>query len=136
MTAWANDIVLEAPPDAPVAELILGRVRRLWLDAWFQDADEDEVYRLSDIQVVVRGGRSREFYIYQDRSSVEAWKQDGATPENLETMLYFLIGDISNPENGYRQLTLVCGEKTETIRKLILDLNLSFRARQSPPMAA
>jgi len=136
MIVGGNDIVIPAPPDVPVTDLILSRVRRLWPNGRFQGADEDVDHALGDIYVVMQGGRSREFFIYRDRPSFEAWERDGATPTNLETMLYFLIGDPPADGWGLRQVTLVCGERTGAILNLIGDLESSFRASQISRQAA
>ena len=132
MRAWANDIVIEARPDAPVGELILSRVRRHWPGGWFQDAEEDQIYRLRDPRVVVAGGRSSEFYIYRDQEAYDAWQRDGATAENLDTMLYFILDDPASVGGDLQEVTLVCGERTDAIQQLIHDLTASFQFRTKP----
>ena len=132
MIVGGNDIIIPAPPDVHVAEIILGRVRRLWPDGRFQDVDEEADHALDDIRVVMQGGRCREFFLYRDRPSFEAWERDGATSMNLETMLYFLIADPPTGGRGLLQVTLVCGELNATIQKLVRDLETSFRASQIP----
>src|SRR4051794_17944298 len=93
MIIGGSDILIEAPPDAPVVDFILSRVRLLWPDAWFQAAEEDECRSIHHSSVYISGGKSREFFIYRDHAAVEAWAKKGATVANLETMLYFIIGD-------------------------------------------
>ena len=50
------------------------------------------------------------------------------TPENLDSMLYFLVGEASRIEPGRRELTLVCGERTEAVEQLVRDLESDFQA--------
>jgi hypothetical protein len=121
-----HDIIIDVPPRVPVADLILERVRRLWPDARFRDAEEEDHYAIHDPQILIRGARSKEFLIYRDPAAVEAWDREGATPANLDTMLYFIIGDDVVGRDSPRELTLVCGKKTREIRRLIDDLTKSF----------
>ena len=136
MTTLANDQIIQAPPAAPVADLILGRIRRFWPEGLFQDAEEDEAHDLHSHRVAIHMGRCREFFVYRDGGSFAAWERDGATPENLETMLYFLIGKPINSEQGSREVTLVRGTLTELIWGLIRDLETNFWTTQRSPHAA
>ena len=138
MIPGGSDIVIEAPPGTPVADLILGRIRRLWPDGLYQDADDDDAVYIDDPLVAFAGGRSREFFIYRNRIAFESWERDGATPENLDTMLQFLVTPSEERPAGVIEVTLVCGERTETIRALVDDLERSFRfgPSRSPAHAA
>jgi hypothetical protein len=131
MIVGGSDLIFFAPADVPVVGIILRRVRQLWPLAWFQDPDEDKAHRIDDPRVISHGGESREFLIYRDQAAVSAWDRDGATPENLDSMLYFLIGEASEVEPGRRELTLVCGERTQAIEQLVRDLESDFDAAHS-----
>ncbi|MEO6808368.1 MAG: hypothetical protein ABI353_04575 [Isosphaeraceae bacterium] len=132
MIVGGSDLVLFAPSNAPVADLILGRIRRLWPDSQVQDVNEDARRSIRDPRVVIRGGLSKEFLIYRDQDAVDAWDRDGATLANLNTMLYFIIGDASQIEEGLREVTLVCGEQTREVQQLVRDLEASFQGKPYP----
>lgn len=127
MIPGGSDIVIKARPGTPVGDLILGRVRRLWPRGLYQDADQDEVHGLDDPLVAVRGGRSLDFFVYRDRASFDSWERDGGTPENLETMLQFVVSPSGEHLASVIEVTLACGERTEMIRALVDDLGRSFR---------
>jgi hypothetical protein len=135
MIIGGSDIIIEAPPRVPLADLIIARVRLLWPDSWFQDAEDDEARPMRDPRVVVRGGRSREFFIYRDRASFDEWERYGATPSNMNTMLHFILPDNLAGDNELQTFTMVCGERTAEVEQLARDLDQSFRYAWSPAAA-
>jgi hypothetical protein len=135
MIVGGSDIILWAPPGVPVAALVLGRLQRLWPQSRFQDIDDETDRDIHDPWVRIHGSRSREFFVYRDRGAVVAWERDGATTANLDTMLYFIIGDDPSGRDGLQEVTMVCGKKTRTIRQLIADLTKSFRSSRIPAPA-
>jgi hypothetical protein len=118
------DIILQAPPGIPLADLILGRLRSFWQSAVFQRADETDQYPIGDPWVLIHGGASREFFVYKDGDAAAAWARQGAVRENSNTMLHFLIG----PERlgELQEVTVVCDERTREIDQLIGDLQDTF----------
>jgi hypothetical protein len=135
MMIGGSDLVLEVPPRVPAAELIIARMRHFWPEALFQDAESDVAHPIQDPWTGLYGSASREFFIYRDRPSFESWQAEGGTDENLDRMLSFLIGnDAAAGSPG--QVTVVCGEQTPAVRRLIEDLQGSFRAYQAPRQAA
>jgi hypothetical protein len=136
MIVGGSDLIIEAPPEVPLTDLILARVRRFWPDSWFQDASEDDVYPIGDTRVSVRGGRSKEFFIYRDRAAIEGWKRGGATLSNMNKMLYFIVSDGDAADDEPREVTLVCGKQTRAIKQLVRDLDQSFRNSWVPVRAA
>jgi hypothetical protein len=127
MMIGGHDIIIDVPPHAPVAHLILERIERLWPNARFRDAEEEGHYAIHDPQALIRGERSKEFLIYRDLAAVEAWDREGATPANLTTMLYFIIRDDPAGRDSLREVTLVCGKKSREIRRFIDDLTKSLQ---------
>ncbi len=136
MIVGGSDIVIEAPPGVSLANLILEYVRLLWPDSWFQDANEDEALPIGDRRVSIRGGRSREFFIYRDRAAVGDWGREGATPSNMNTMLYFILEAKSAGEDELQEFTMVCGERTAEVEQFARDLDRSFRSSWVPVRAA
>src|SRR5437764_261188 len=112
------DIILAVPADVPIVDMVLGRLMRLWPGAYFIDADETESHRIDEPWVRSRGGQCDEFLIYKDKAAVESWQQEGPTPGNTNTMLHFLLR--ADPEAGdeFKELTLVCDERTAEIDRL------------------
>lgn len=132
MTIGGHDIMMDVPPRVPTVDLILGRIRRLWPEARFQDAEEEDRYAIYDPHVFIGGARSKEFLIYRDLVAVVAWDRDGVTPANLNTMLYFIVRDGASGRVGMSEVTLVCGEKTREIEQFVDDLRKSFRSSRIP----
>jgi hypothetical protein len=126
MIVGGEDIVLLAPPDVPVADVILRQLRRHWPDAYFQDADREDYGPIDSPVVLIQGGRSREFFVFSNRTAAEAWHRDGATAENANSMLHFLIGPLG-PRGMPRQVTMVCDDSNAEIERLSADLRGSFR---------
>jgi hypothetical protein len=136
MMIGGTDVIIETPPNVPVADLILRHLRYFWHDARFQDAEEEEDYDIHNPRVFIRGARGKEFLVYRDQAAAESWKRDGMTPTNSDSMLYFIIQDIPNAENRPGEMTMVCGERTEEIQQLVRDLQWSFQSIQDPCLAA
>lgn len=133
MSFGGRDILIEAPPGVSAADVIIRVMRLLWPTACFQDADHEDFHPIDSHKVMVQGGRSREFFIFVDRASAEAWHRDGATSENSNSMLHFLIDQATGNRRSPRQVTLVCDEYSGPIESLVADLNKSFRGSR-PPM--
>ena len=133
MIIGGYDVLIEAHPEVQAADVIIRSMRYFWRDGYFQDGDQEEWFSLGSSQVQIRGGLSREFFIYQDIESIKSWNHDGATSENVNSMLHFLIGDRPRVANLPRQVTLVCGSKSGSIQKLVSDLTRSLgRGRYHP----
>jgi hypothetical protein len=134
MSFGGQDILIESPPDVLAADVILRWMRLLWPNAYFQDADQDDYHPIDSPSVLIKGGRSREFFVFIDRASAEAWHRDGATPENSNSMLHFLVDDLPRTRNRPRHVTLVCDEVSEAVKSLVADLKKSFRGSRRPPL--
>ena len=129
------DIILRAPPDVSVVDLILRYFRHCWPGSSFQDADQDDKYHIDDAWVSIHGTTSREFFIYRDRHAADAWAQEGAVASNVNTMLHFLVGDAPEAQADPREVTLVCDQRTDEIERLTVDLETTFRSCQLPALA-
>jgi hypothetical protein len=133
MSFGGQDILIEAPPDVPAADVILRCLRLLWPDAYFQDADQEDYHPVDSPRVLIQGGRSREFFVFINRGAAESWNRDGATPENSNSMVHFLVEDRPRSRRSPRHVTLVCDEVSEAIERLAADLKKSFWGSR-PPM--
>ena len=131
MTIGGWDISIEIPPHVSAAEVILRLMRRRWPGSYFQDADRDDFYPIGSEHVAIRGGLSREFFVFVDLASLESWHRDGATAENANAMLHFLVGEPTS-RRGLRLVTLVCDEPSGSILGLRSDIEASFLSSRRP----
>jgi hypothetical protein len=127
MSIGGQDILIEIPPDVSAADVIIRLMRQTWPGARFQDADRDDCNPIDSETVMVQGGRSREFFIFRDERSAEAWHRDGATSENAKSMLHFLVDDRPADPSSPRHVTLVCDEVSGAIESLVADLKDRFQ---------
>ena len=135
MSIGGRDILIAAPPDVSAAEFILRRMRQLWPDGYFQDADEEVYHPVDSPGVLIQGCRSREFFVFINRAAAEAWHRAGATPENTNSMLHFLVEDRPRSRRSPRHVTMVCDELSSTIESLAADLKKSFwGSRRTMPL--
>lgn len=132
MSFGGRDILIEAPPDVPIVDVILRWMRLHWPDAYFQDADQEEYHPIDSPLVFLHGGLSREFFVFIDAGSVEAWHRDGAIIENANSMLHFLVDAPPRTKNSPHHVTLVCDEVSEAIERLAADLKKSFGESRRP----
>jgi hypothetical protein len=130
------DIVLVAPREVPLADVIVRRMAETWSDGLFEDVDADRSYPLADPSLAIHAGRSKEFFVYRDRAAEKSWEEDGAVPENENTMIHFLIGGRLAGKHGLRQMTIVCDQETDEVKQLVSDLKNIFRAWQVPARVA
>jgi hypothetical protein len=128
MMIGGEDIILYAPSEVPATELALGRLRRFWPDAVVRDPDEETLHSIHAPWVLNRGVRSRELMIYRDEAAAASWDRDGMTPENTNDMFCLIVGEPSQVKPDKREVTLVCGERTEAIEELVRDLEADFHA--------
>jgi hypothetical protein len=121
-----TDTVLWVSEGAPAADIILRTVRHHWPDCVVQNADDD-------VPLPHREGGwlpeppGREFFIYKDDAAAANWLEHAAAPENVNTMLYVIVGKRRKPDLGLRSLTLVCGDVAGTMRTIIQDIIAGFQ---------
>jgi hypothetical protein len=130
------DIVLVAPAEVPLADVIVRRMAETWPSGLFEDVDADRSYGLSDPWVAIHAANSKEFFVYRDAAAEESWEQNGAVPENANTMIHFLIGGLLSGKHRLRQMTIVCDQETDELKQLVSDLKNIFRAWQVPARVA
>lgn len=136
MIVGGNDISFEVTPGTPIAALVLESARRYWPESQFQDAEKDDVHPIQDDWVLNHGSRSQEFFIYRDLAAVESWKRWGATPANLNKMLYVIIGTCPRETRMPWELTLVCGRQTKRLQRFITELKKTIRSFRFPRQLA
>ena len=108
MMIGGNDLIFFAPEDVPVVGLDPATCPRALAPRPFPGCRTKGPSATSTTPGSSTGAsESREFLIYRDQDAVEAWDRDGAEPENLDTMFYFLdrIGR-RRSKPGRRELTL------------------------------
>jgi hypothetical protein len=127
MSVGGVDILLLAPAQECVADLILRACQRHWhgSECHFQHADQAEAHSLREAWVWTRGTASREFFVYRDRQAFSDWGLHGAVRSNQNSMFHFLIGS-AVPASGLVEVTLVCDRLTGEVKQLVGDLRNSF----------
>jgi hypothetical protein len=105
-----EDIVIERgnADRSLLFEAIAQATSESWPALIVQDAATGDTY--ASIRDVPFGALS-EMILYRDASSEEAWRTDGATEENYETMIHVLVGDNS--------VTVVVGENRGEISMIV-----------------
>jgi hypothetical protein len=121
-----TDVLLLAPPGVPAAEIILATMRLLWPGAIFQDANATQGHEIADRWTSLNASASTEFFIFRDRGTFEKWQQEGASSENENSMLHFLLDQADAKANSLVHVTLVCDTLTSEIEKVVGDLQLTF----------
>jgi hypothetical protein len=121
-----TDIVLWVQKHAPVADIIFRTVRRHWPEMVFQNADDESVPCLPVRRRLPRPS-GPEYFIYKDGASAQSWGENGAVPENANTMLYVIEGKRRHPDGRRRSLTLVCSELIGEMRDMIENIEAAFR---------
>jgi hypothetical protein len=111
-----------------VADVILRLIRLRWPSACFLDAEGDHAEPIDSPGVLVRGARSREFFVFASPEAAESWQRDGATPENTNTMLHFLVQEHDAADRSPRRVTMVCDALSEEMKSLADELQASFLA--------
>jgi hypothetical protein len=91
------------------------------------DAEGDRPELIDSRRVMMQGGRSREFFLFEDHDAAESWLADGATAGNANRMLHFLVDEGRKAALSPRQVTMVCDANTAEMRRLAGDLLTSFR---------
>ncbi|MEO6809384.1 MAG: hypothetical protein ABI353_09770 [Isosphaeraceae bacterium] len=120
-----TDLVFWIRDDVPAADVILRTVRRKWPDYVFQDADDPSMPSKSARGWLPRPS-GREFFIYYDLAAARSWHEDGATSENLNTMIYVVLGNRTRPAANLRSITIVCGELSGEMRALMDEIQMSI----------
>jgi hypothetical protein len=125
------DIILPVPPNVPVVGLVLDRLRRLWPESLFIDAEGEEHHGIGDPWVDLHGEDSREFLVYKNKDALASWKQHGEDPGSPNSLLHFIVDEAAGADDGSQELTIVCDERTPEIERFVADLELGFRNRQT-----
>jgi hypothetical protein len=133
MSLGGIDLILRAPRGVPIADVVLRTCRRRWPNCVFQGEDEGGVHSVADPILWLDLTDSREFFVYRDRHAAERWDIQGYTPEDPNSMLYFIVADDEGSTARIRETTLVCGELTGEIRELVGELEEEFQFLASAP---
>lgn len=130
------DIIISAPASSPVSDIVVRRMRQLWPAGIFQDADSVDKHDIFEAWVNITGTKSRDFFVYRDANAVRAWEEVGASPENQNTMLHFLIRLGERNGSAIEELTVVCDRRSHDVARLIDDLEATFRNPQMLSLVA
>lgn len=132
MSIGGHDIVLEVPPDTPIFEVILRSVRQRWPGAYFLGAGGDDPELIDSAGLPPRAEEGREFFVFRDRGAADSWMDEGATAENENTMLHFLIPE--NPGGSPGTVTMVFDIPSAEMRSFADALASGFRdSRRTVP---
>lgn len=77
-----HDEIFKCDRPPIVMEFIVRMIRHLWKNAPVEDPDTDKE----------PCGLERELFIYKDLAAADSWKNNGAIPENADTMIHILRG--------------------------------------------
>lgn len=117
-----TDVIMERKPGVPAADMILRVVRRHWPDCLYQNADDEGPARPLPAEGTPPG-LAPEFFLHRDEESVRSWDEFGATPDNVNTMLYVLIpGDDGGDAAAPSSVTVVCGELDGVMSALMAEI--------------
>ncbi len=120
------DIVFWAPDEGAAVDAILRIVRRHWKDFVFQNGDDPApIPRPPGNWLPTPSGR--QFFLYRDEAAARSWDDNGAIPENANTMLHVLVGNRWQPGTHFRSLTLVCDEATGEMSQILGEIETSIR---------
>jgi hypothetical protein len=125
MSIGGTDIVLLAPADVPIADLVLRICRRFWPNCVFQEANSAAVHKLDEVMLWLRLTGCNEFFIYHDSDAADTWTTHGSTSINLNNMLHFILSE--QPRANLVEVTLVCDVLTDELRMLIDSLKSGFQ---------
>src|SRR5262249_6183460 len=106
-----TDIICPVRSDIPIADVIFRTVRRYWPRYVFLNAEETGPFTPWAGAGLPRPS-GREFFIYRDEEAARSWDEQGAVPENANTMLHVILPPERAPLPALAEVTLVCGELT------------------------
>jgi len=120
-------VILSAPSNISVGDLILNACRRMWSphDCCFQDALSEQIASLNESWVWLKGAKSKEFFVYKDAEAAESWA-DGPTLANRNTMLHFTIFAIDNDGGEKTQVAVVFDRLDGEMKRFLEDLRTSL----------
>jgi hypothetical protein len=128
MSIGGIDEILIAPARESAGDIILRACQRLWPGevCYFQEGDdENHVYPFTDPWVWIRGTASEEFFVYPNQEAFRAWA-DGPTPQNVNLMLHFILGEVAPPTGETREVAVVYDRTTKEIKAFLRDLQDGF----------
>jgi hypothetical protein len=91
MEIGGDDHVIDGPASRGEAEFVVSCLCAAWSDLVVQDADSDAAVGAHDPSVAAM----REFFVYRSRADFESWNRDGASDDNLRTMIHVILGEDS-----------------------------------------
>lgn len=98
-------------------EAILFACLSQWPDCLYQQADEEGFRPVQDV-ILTPHVIDPEFFVYKDRQSYQSWEDEGATPENSDTMLHFIIRNHSKDDHRPASLTIVSDRRSDEIAQI------------------
>lgn len=128
------DVLLLAPARECLGDVILHACRQHWPghDCVFQDVDEVETHAFSKPWVWTAGTARQEFFVYRDQAAAASWTEDGAVPENRNTMFHFLIGAPLKDRPDLVEVTVVFDRLTPEVRRFLKGLQAGFQSLGTP----
>jgi hypothetical protein len=121
------DVVFWVRDERAAVDAILRIARRHWKDYVFQNADDlAPLPRIDDSRTPVPSGD--QFFVYRDAAAAASWEDQGAVPENANTMLHVLVGKRRQPGTHFRSLTVVCDELTGEMADMIAEIRAAVSA--------
>ena len=126
-----TDIILVGPSHLGISDLILRVCRDRWSDCHFQNADSLDVHKIDDPWVWTLGTLSKEFFVYRDAEAANNWTTDGASREATNTMLHFILRDLSQDGLLYAEVTLVCDQLDAAVSSIADSLRSGFLCAMS-----
>ncbi|SRR5579883_75542 len=127
------DLILTTARESYDPKNILDAVADFWPQGVFQDASEETTRPLAVVLTQEGELSSREFFVYQDETSAQSWRDNGKTAANANRMIHFLIQD--DPSDSDRlQITIVIDEWNADMIRLsaALDVRLESGALGQP----
>jgi hypothetical protein len=125
--------VVDAPACAPVPEAVLSVVRRIWKEAYFQDAAGTEVRPWRSYPVLANASKSSDFFVYRDRNAVAGAAGGAAAPGAPNRVIRFLT-EPPAADHAYQRLTLLFSSQTPEIDALVHSLKRTLRANEVAPI--
>jgi hypothetical protein len=127
------DIILNAPGDVPVGEVVLKSCQRHWPRCVFLDDREDAVRTLDDPRVWRIGTASDEFFVYEDSDAADSWQRQGLTTDNAGQRLYVIVSPHDTSARTV-EVTLVSAQLTTSVQRIVDDLRHEFGSPRTMPV--
>lgn len=122
-----TDVICAVRSDIPIADMIFRTVRRYWPQFVYQDADDETGPFTPHQGPWLPRPAGQEFFIYRDPKAARSWDRYGATPRNVNTMLYVILPREQGFVPTVTSMTIVCGELSGEMGELMQEIQMSLR---------